>query len=158
VRRCQENSIDAALEAKALAVSKVLFPAVDADGRSCVEIGVATEVEYRGKEEAINAWFRNSWCPSNTIWQREWTPGRNAGPIRLQRLSYGALFSEPPRVNYALQGMLCISLVGKLRGSLWKDWLVSKILPDLRKSFPGVSDEVKFIQDCGSSPDRRRKP
>jgi hypothetical protein len=67
-----------------------------------------------------------------------------------ETLEYADEFSAPPRVVHCAGSELRFQLQGKNTAKFWRDWLVLRIIPELKKRFPEIGD-VCSIGDCGQT-------
>jgi len=95
----------------------------------------------------IDAWISDAWMPRNATWTREWKTGSNLATTRVEELKYDDEFTGPPEVAAGPTSELQLRLKGKKTAKFWKDWLVSRLVPDLKAAFPGVG-ELLYIRDC----------
>jgi hypothetical protein len=80
-------------------------------------------------------------------WTREWLTGPNASVVKVQTLNYADEFAAPPVVSVDPETKLRLQLRGKGTAKFWKDWVVSRLIPDLKSQFPGIG-ELLCIRDC----------
>jgi hypothetical protein len=123
-------------------MSPAKFPKRRSDGSFCVDVTVAVEAnDPSSLREALQRWISDEWTPRHEIWTRSWSNGTQ------ERLRYGEEFSAPPQIVKCEGAQLTIRLQGKNSAKLWKDWLVSKLIPDIKQRFPEVG-QFQGIQDC----------
>jgi hypothetical protein len=89
--------------------------------------------------QAIGQWWVDEWAPLHKSWVREWSAGDK------EELQFSDEFASPPRVISCKGTELRFQLEGKSSAKSWKDWIVSRIIPDLRTRFPQVG-EFRDIQ------------
>lgn len=131
------------------------FPHRNPDGSFCVEVGLELKSDSPGELVAsIQSWFCDVWMVKNSTWVRTWETGPNLESKKNEVLKYEDEFLSVPRVELGRQSELCISLSGAKLAKLWKDWLVSKIAPDLKTQFPQVGD-LLYIRNM---PEQQRRP
>jgi hypothetical protein len=129
-------------------MSPAKFPARRADGSFCVEIGVQMSGDVKvDLVPRIHAWISDAWMPEHKTWTREWKTGSNLATNHVQLLQYDDEFLAPPEVAAGSNSELQLRLRGKKTAKFWKDWLVSRLVPDLKAAFPGVG-ELLYIRDC----------
>ncbi|GGA39957.1 hypothetical protein [Dyella nitratireducens] len=126
------------------------FPTRKHDGSFCVEVGLRIHLDDSTPDIAarIQSWFNDDWISRNKTWTRTWASGPNLATKRDEVLSYSDEFLAIPEVEEA-GAELRIRLFGARTARFWKDWLVSKIAPDLKAQFPQVG-ELLYIRDCDS--------
>jgi hypothetical protein len=92
--------------------------------------------------EEVQRWLSDEWAPMNQLWRRVY---RNAGRACVQDLLYSEEFSSPPSV---LRGGSKLRLVmeGRSCSQFWRDWLVARLIPDVRSRFPLVG-ETQIIRN-----------
>jgi hypothetical protein len=95
----------------------------------------------------VQAWIGDVWMPQNATWAREWQTGSNLTVSRAQELHYDDEFTAPPEVSAGPISELQLRLSGAKTAQFWKDWVVSRLVPDLKAAFPGVG-ELLYIRDC----------
>jgi hypothetical protein len=86
--------------------------------------------------------------PRNLTWKRDWRTGENRETIDQQVLNYESEFLGEPKIISAEASELQIRIAGKASAKFWKDWLISKFLPDLKAKFPEVNGQL-YIRNCG---------
>jgi hypothetical protein len=64
-----------------------------------------------------------------------------------QVLRYEDEFMKPPEVVSHEESKLCLRLFGKKSAKFWKDWVASRLLPDLKARFPQVG-ELLYVGNC----------
>ena len=121
---------------------------MEADGTFCVEVSVNLRNET-GSElaERIQHWWTDVWTPNNKVWLRVWKTGADRTIERPEDLKYDESFFAPPAVVSCSASELKFRLLGKGSSKLWKDWLVWRIMPDLKAMFRQVGD-LRSIRDC----------
>jgi hypothetical protein len=128
-------------------MSSAKFPARTADGSFCVEIGVQMTGGQADLVLRVRAWLNDTWMPRHVTWTREWQTGSNLATTQAQELHYDDEFTGPPEVAAGPTSELQLRLRGKKTAKFWKDWLVSRLVPDLMAAFPGLG-ELLYIRDC----------
>lgn len=124
------------------------FPRRRPDGSFCVEVTFAVRTTDEGLGERIQQWLTQVWVPSNTTWLRVWQTGPGLSIERPELLRYSDEFLSSPTVTSSMATEIRLQLRGKNRKrKLWKDWIVSRIMPDLRAHFSEISDFLS-ITDC----------
>ena len=124
------------------------FPTRNRDGSFCVEVSlrvVGDDDEALGAR--IQQWFLREWLPRHQTWEREWKTGARLTATSRQSLHYSEAFEGPPEIVSCTGGRLSLRLIGKNSARFWRDWLVSRVLPDLRMQFPQVGQRLE-IRDC----------
>jgi hypothetical protein len=125
---------------------RALFPKLIPGGGFCVEIVVSiagVSPDDLGVE--IQDWWTKEWSPENKKWIRIWNRGSKRE--RSELLLFDDEFSSIPQVISCDRSSLRFRLVGKCTPKWWRDWVVWRILPDLRERFP-VIGKVMAIRDC----------
>lgn len=84
--------------------------------------------------EEVEQWLNDEWLPRNQLWQRVC---RNADTEHIQNLLYSEEFRSPPRVLCG-NSELCLIVEGKSSAEFWRDWLVARLIPDVRSRFPQI--------------------
>jgi hypothetical protein len=128
-------------------MNSVKFPARKPDGSFCIEVGVRVNIDFQVDVRRIQDWISGIWMPNHTTWTRDWRTGTNFATIDEQRLNYNDEFRSPPVIVSGPGSELRLRLAGNRTAKFWKDWLVSRIVPDLRAEFPEIG-EVLYIRDC----------
>jgi hypothetical protein len=129
-------------------MSPAQFPARSADGTFCVVIGVEMSGSVQGDlVPRIRAWISDAWMPGNATWAREWRTGSDLATSRVEELHFNDEFTGPPEVSAGSTSELQLRLRGKKTSKFWKDWLVLRLVPELKVAFPGVG-ELLYIRDC----------
>lgn len=132
-------------------MTKVNFPARNEDGSFCVEIWLGLSGNQSDDLPLrVQRWIREDWMPEHATWKREWRTGPNLATTYEQVLHYQDEFTKPPVVSYRHNAkfpfrVLRLRFSGKQSAKFWKDWLVSRLLPDLRERFPHVSKSLYYI-------------
>jgi hypothetical protein len=128
-------------------MTKVKFPKRRTNGSFCVEIIVSLSSVNTGDiGSAIQDWWSNEWMPRNKEWVRAWNRGHKTE--RTEVLLYDDEFSGAPQLVRCEGSQLRFRLIGKSSAKKWwKDWLVSRMIPDLKARFPAV-EEVVGAQNC----------
>lgn len=123
-------------------MNELKFPRRRLDGSFCVEVmlEVAPGTEARARAE-IERWLVSTWVPANTVWRRHWSTGV------VEELRFEQEFQSISIGDIAVRS-LSIRLEGKSTAKYWRDWLVSRLLPELRANFPLLVSGVIQIRDC----------
>jgi hypothetical protein len=132
-------------------MSKVLFPKRNADGSFCIDVVIAIETNEPGDlSHRVKSWAAQ-WVRENHIWARHWTQSE-----RDETLNYTQEFKREPYPVSCTPTELTIRFEGQPSAKWWKDWLVLKILSDLKSAFVEFRD-VTRMRDCNdfSSTDDR---
>lgn len=119
----------------------IKLPACDEDGYFSVEVGLGLQ-DCTSPElaETIQTWFNENWMARNKTWTRVWSTGAKYSIKKTQILHYNDEFRAPPKVEVGEHLELRLRLLGTKHSKFWKDWLVSKIAPDLKFKFGEVGD------------------
>lgn len=124
------------------------FPARKADGSFCIEIGVRMAGDLSvDAVPRIQQWISGVWMPHHMTWTREWRTGSNFATSKEQILNYSDEFAAPPEVSLGPASELRLRLKGNKTAKFWRDWVASRIVPDLKEAFPGVED-LLYIRNC----------
>jgi hypothetical protein len=124
------------------------FPSRKVDGSFCVDVGLQLlEGAPDNICKVIDEWFSDAWMGANKTWTRTWSTGANLEVKKDEVLVYSDEFLRAPMASLGSKSELRIRLFGTKSAKLWKDWLVSKIAPDLKERFPYIG-ELLYIQDC----------
>jgi len=94
--------------------------------------------------EVQGSWS-NEWMPKNKEWLRVWNRGHKSEST--EALRYDDEFSDAPQLVRCDESQLRFRLFGKSSAKWWRDWMVLRIIPDLRARFPAVGEFVS-IQNC----------
>lgn len=132
-------------------MSSARFPARKPDGSFCVEVGI--ELSARDQTDLvprIQAWVGNAWLPHHSTWTREWRTGPNFSASGPQVLKYRDEFTASPEIALGSSSELQLRLKGAKTAKYWKDWLVARLVPDLKAAFPGIGN-LLYIRDCTDS-------
>ena len=121
------------------------LPLLRPDGTFCVEVGLSVKTDAPASLlENFTAWAKR-WLLEHETWERQWDTKR------IERLNFYDEFS-------ALQVVSCTAskLVFRLEGKQvqgkpgnrwWKDWLVLRLLPEVRVAFAEVT-ALESIKNC----------
>lgn len=138
-------------------MTEIRFPKLLPDGTFCVEITltVVTENEHELAQK-IQEWWVQVWIPNNKTWVRVWETGPGLTGARTEKLRYDESFLTPPEVSRCGASELRFRLRGTGQSKLWKDWLVWRMMPDLKATFPEIR-ELQTIANCDDSEEERAK-
>jgi hypothetical protein len=126
-------------------MSEVRFPKRNADGSFCVDVVVAVETnEPENLSRRVESWCRQ-WTNENRTWKRNWIPSGQ------EILNYGDEFKREPYPVACTSTELTIRLEGQPSARWWRDWLVLRILADLKSSFVEFRD-LDRVRDCDALP------
>jgi len=113
-----------------LTVSKVRFPRRNANGSFCVDVVVAIETDEPERfSQRVDDWSRN-WVNDNRTWTRNWFPNGQT-----EVLQYSDEFNREPYSVSCTPTELTLRLEGQPAAKWWRDWLVLRILADLKSTF-----------------------
>jgi hypothetical protein len=129
-------------------MSPAKFPARKPEGSFCVEVGL--EIASNVREDlvpSVQAWIHEAWMPRYTTWSRDWKTGPDLATTRVQRFHYDDEFAAPPEVVAGLNSELRLRLRGKKTAKFWRDWLISRLIPDLKVAFPALG-ELLYVRNC----------
>jgi hypothetical protein len=123
-------------------MSKVKFPKRLKDGSFCVEIALSiTTNEPEILLCKLKEWFVK-WGEANKRWTRVWSNRE------IEELFYEHEFKHLPHLVSCSTTELRILLEGQPDSKkMWKDWLVLRILPELKDAFAEIHDVIG-IKDC----------
>ena len=112
---------------------KIRFPKRRIDGSFCVE--VTFPVVTTNCEELlwrVKTWA-TEWIKANQVWTRKWEPGGQE-----EELYYDQEFKSGPQPISCILNELKIRLEGQPSAKWWRDWLVSRIIHDLKEAFTEI--------------------
>jgi hypothetical protein len=122
-------------------MSKVRFPRRNADGSFCVEVFIAVETnEPESLSQRVASWG-TAWVNDNQIWTRNWIPSGQ------EVLNYSDEFKREPYPVSCTSTELKIRLEGQPAAKWWKDWMVLRILSDLKSAFAEFRDVIA-VRNC----------
>ena len=122
-------------------MSKVRFPKRRDDGSFCVEVTLVVQAaEPEALLRGVQAWS-SGWAETNQVWNWKWDTGGE------EELLYGREFKREPKPVSCTSTELKIQLEGQPSAERWKDWLVFRIIPELKAAFAEVQD-VSSVKDC----------
>jgi len=121
-------------------MSKVRFPKRNTNGSFCVDVIVAVETnEPENFSRRVESWARH-WAGEN----QTWTHGNPSGH---EVLNYVDEFQREPYPVSCTPTELTLRVEGQPSAKWWRDWLVLRILADLKSTFVEFRD-VNRIRDC----------
>jgi|ADGO01.1.fsa_nt_gi hypothetical protein len=106
-----------------------------------LEMSVVPDADASLREE-VQRWLRDEWAPSNQLWRRVC---RDASGEYVRNLLYSDEFSAPPCV-LADGSLLRLVVEGRSCARYWREWLVARLIPDVRARFPQVG-AVRLIRN-----------
>src|SRR5437667_12792537 len=116
------------------------FPKRQADGSFCIEVSIPVSTDDpEGLQRRVQSWS-TQWVKANRTWKRNWLS-------RDEELHYDAEFKSEPKTVSCSTDELKIRLEGQPSATWWKDWMVSRILQDLKAAFSEVTG-VGHLRDC----------
>lgn len=124
-----------------LKMNKVKFPKRHSDNSFCVEVILSITTE---EPEVLLQHIQNwafDWIKENQVWVRKWSSGEE------EQLYYEQEFKREPYPVFCNATELRMRLDGKPTAKWWKDWLVLRILYDLKTDFNEVQGVIK-VEDC----------
>ena len=122
-------------------MSEVRFPKRREDGTFCVEVTLAVQTaEPEGLLHRVRAWA-SRWIEVNRVWEWKWDTGG------AEELHYEREFGSGPEPVSCTTTELRMRLEGLPTAGRWKDWIVWRIVPELKAAFPEVQD-VCGVKDC----------
>src|ERR1041385_7896579 len=109
--------------------TNIKFPKRRADGSFCIEISIplSTSVDAEKLRQQVQNWA-DRWVETNAIWKRNWLSEND-------ELRYDEEFKGPPTAIVSAPNELGIRLECKPSAKWWKDWMVYRLLTDLRRVF-----------------------
>ena len=126
----------------------VYFPRRRPDASFCVEVTLEAHTNDENFARKIEQWLTDVWVPSNATWHRSWKTGPDLSVERIELLQYFDEFLSAPTITSSGAAGIRLQLNGRdTKRKSWKDWLVLRILPDLKATFPQVGD-ILGITDC----------
>jgi hypothetical protein len=129
-------------------MNRVKFPRRNDDGSFCVEIGLKLAGDHQEDlGSRIQRWIEEHWMPNRSIWRRVWRTGHNLSATDEQILHYDDEFLKPPEVISSKRPELRLRLFGKESAKLWRDWLIWRLVPDLKAQFPEIGSRL-YIRNC----------
>ncbi len=93
-------------------------------------------------KDKIQVWIDEVWMPKNLFWEGVVYKADGSKCDKIDE--YHKDFSAPPTVLSCDNREIQILLKGQPTDYYWKDWVVYKIMPDLKKEFPEVGDFVSL--------------
>ncbi len=122
--------------------TKAAFPKRKSDGSFCIEVSfpVITN-DCEDLLRRVKLWA-GDWMTTNTVWKRKWDPSG-----REETLYYDEEFKTEPNPVSCTSNELKIRLEGQPSSKWWRDWLVSRIIHDLRQRFNEVQSGGS-LKDC----------
>jgi|SRR5271165_1722717 len=131
-------------------MTKAKFPKRNEDGSFCVEVCVSVAGNISEDHASrIQGWIDDVWMPRNKTWKRVWRTGANLATIKEEMLSYDDEFLRPPKIVSCENSELRFRLFGKYSANFWRDWLVLRIMPDLKADFPNLEiGEPRYVKNC----------
>jgi hypothetical protein len=126
---------------KGAAMNKVKFPKRQSDGSFCIVARFSTKVKNEAQLSAINEWLRD-WVKRNPTWVGKYNTGGETV------YKYKSEFRRAPIAFLSPVDELQIQFEGQPTAKkMWKDWLILRIIPELRAAFPVISEPVVIV-DC----------
>jgi hypothetical protein len=93
----------------------------------------------------MQSWTDDVWTPRNIEWIRVWRGGTYE---ETEILSYRQDFVRSPEILLKDKSTLLITLYVRRPSRQWKDWLVLRLMPDLREEFVEVKHgKVVYIAE-----------
>lgn len=118
-------------------MKKVAFRGGRKDATFLVEIEMSVPAGATNSLcEEIQQWLNDEWAPRNQLWRRVC---RNAAREYIQDLLYSDEFSSTPSVLRS-SSKLHLVIEGRNCAEFWRDWLVARLIPDVRSRFPLIGD------------------
>ena len=118
----------------------VKFPKRQADGSFCIEVSIPVSTDNPEElQRRVQSWS-TQWVEANQTWKRNWLS-------QDEELHYEAEFKREPQIIYSNSNELKIRLEGQPSAKWWKDWVVYRILKELKGAFPEIQD-VGHVRDC----------
>ena len=125
-------------------MTKAKFPRISNDGTFCVEVVLGIPADHDDNLAVhVQQWINAAWAPTHSTWTRLWRT--EAGSVVIEEiLRYEDDFLEPPEILSGEGSELHIRLHVKGSSSWWRDWFVSRLIPDLKERFPEVGGLVRL--------------
>jgi hypothetical protein len=135
---------------RAAKANKEMLPKIRADGSWCVEVTIPVRSDDEiGLRERVQQWWTDVWVPNRNSWRRVGRTGPQLREEVVETLTYTDQFSAAPHVVFCKDSQLKFRLEGSRHpSSAWKDWLVLRILPDLREQFPEIQEGLGSVSNC----------
>lgn len=91
--------------------------------------------------ERAEAWLKNVWMPKNQYWERVWKTGGDWNTVaENELLAFEDDFLSSPEIRLKDDTQMLIRVFVRSSSKNWRDWLVLKLVPDLRSEFPEIKD------------------
>jgi hypothetical protein len=121
----------------------------NSDGTFCVEICVGLlSTDTKHLAALMQHWILEEWMPNNSAWTIDWRTGKNLSITREETHFYKDDFIKPPNIISTEDSKLRLRLYGSKSTTFWRDWLIMKIMPDLRTKFPEIGEIPEYIKLC----------
>src|SRR5258707_15317077 len=118
----------------------IKFPKRQADGSFCIEVSIPVSTDDpEGLQRRVQSWS-TQWVGANQTWKRNWLSED-------EELRYEAEFKREPQTVSCSSSELKIRLEGQPSAKWWKDWMVYRILADLKAAFSEIKG-VGHLRDC----------
>jgi|SRR5262245_57668935 len=119
--------------------NKVKFPRRGEDGSFCVEVCVSLMGAVDDDLAShLQDWINNVWMQRNRAWS-----------FMKETIHYESEFSRPPQIISCANSQLRFRLFGVKSAKYWKDWLVFRLVPDLKVEFPEIEiGSPRYIKNC----------
>ena len=98
--------------------------------------------------ERVQQWWTDVWLPDRNSWRVVIRTGPQLREEVVETLTYTEEFSAAPHVVFCKDSQLRFQLKGRRPSKVWRDWLVLRILPDLREQFPEIQETVLSVLNC----------
>jgi hypothetical protein len=115
-------------------MSAVKFPKKRVDGSFCVELALPVVTSHPDELlQRVQQWAV-SWRQANEVWVRDWksTAGEK------EHLNYDSEFKQAPKPVSRTSSELRIQLEAKPSAKWWRDWMVLRLINDLKLAFPEI--------------------
>lgn len=125
------------------------FPKPKVDGSICVEVTIPVRSDDdTDLGERIQQWWTDVWLPERGTWRVVFRTGQDLRRVDVEILEYTEEFSAAPHVVFCKDSKLRFRLEGRRSTKVWKDWVILRILPDLREQFSEIQNGVLSVCNC----------
>ena len=80
--------------------------------------------------------FLAEWPRRNATWERRWSSRVPLHVVSVEQLVFSTQFSAPPCLVGVDDSKIVVELRGRPAATLWRDWLIHRLLPQLQALFP----------------------
>jgi len=96
----------------------------------------------------LASWLRSDWMTRSQVWNWSGKTGPDLSVKADLTLRYTDEFLGSPEAFTTEGGSIGVRLTGKPSSKFWRDWIASKLLPDIKRKFPMITG-VGGIRDDG---------